>query len=250
MCSILVLNASAERISRDEALALAQDFMQGKVVVPVQASSNKAPVRGGANNESYYIFNAADNGGYAIIAADDRISPVLGFSNQGNIDLDNMPENMASWLDYYNYEINSLKSDADIVLDTPVSRNEVKPMLDNYWRQTDPYNLLCPVYDGIQCPVGCVALAMAQIMYYHKWPVGVVDSIPSYINWCNSQLVEGLPATTFKWNLIKPLHRTEETGESLYAVAETFNQYVKNIYRICTRSIGLIACFNCLSTIA
>ncbi|MBR5935116.1 MAG: leucine-rich repeat protein, partial [Bacteroidaceae bacterium] len=220
MCSILVLNASAERISRDEALALAQDFMQGKVMMPVQTSSSKASVRGESVDESFYIFNAADNGGYAIIAADDRISPVLGFSDQGNINLDNMPENMASWLDYYNYEINSLKSDVDIVLDTPVSRNEVKPMLDNYWRQTDPYNLLCPVYDGIQCPVGCVALAMAQIMYYHKWPVGEVDSIPSYINWCNSQLVEGLPATTFKWNLIKPLHRTEETGESLYAVAE------------------------------
>ena len=162
LCSILTLNAAAERISRDEALALAQDFMQGKVMVPAQASSSKAPVRGGENNESYYIFNAADNSGYAIIAADDRVSPVLGYSYQGNINLDNMPENMASWLEHYNYEINSLKSNTDIIIDTPVSRNEVKPMLDNYWRQTDPYNLLCPVYDEKPCHVGCVALAMAQ----------------------------------------------------------------------------------------
>ena len=220
MCSILVLNAGAERISRDEALALAQDFMQGKVMVPVQTSSSKAPVRGGANNESYYIFNAADNSGYAIIAADDRISPVLGFSDQGNIDLDNMPENMASWLEYYEYEINSLKNNADIVLDMPISRNEVKPLLNDSWDQKAPHNLLCPVYDGIQCPVGCVALAMAQIMYYYKWPVGVVDSIPPYINRNNSQLVEGLPATKFKWNLMKPSYGIEKTGESLYAVAE------------------------------
>ena len=220
MCSILVLNAGAERISRDEALSLAQDFMQGKVMMPVQTSSSKAPVRGESTDESFYIFNAADNGGYAIIAADDRVSPVLGYSDQGNINLDNMPENMASWLEYYEYEISSLKSDTKAFIDTPVSRNEVKPMLDNYWRQTDPYNLLCPVYDGIQCPVGCVALAMAQIMYYYKWPVGMVDSIPSYINEYNSQIVEGLPATTFKWGLIKPLHRSEETGESLYAVTE------------------------------
>lgn len=220
LCSILALNAGAERISRDKAMVLAQDFMKGKVLEPVQTSSSKASVRGGANNESYYIFNVADNGGYAIIAADDRVSPVLGFSDQGNIDLDNIPENMASWLEYYEHEISSLKSDTEAFIDTPVSRNEVKPMLDNYWRQTDPYNLLCPVYDGIQCPVGCGALAMAQIMYYHKWPVGVVDSIPPYINEYNSQLVEGLPATTFKWDLIKPLHRTEETGKSLYAVAE------------------------------
>ena len=152
MCSILVLNAGAERISRDEALALAQDFMQGKVMVPAQASSSKAPVRGGANNESYYIFNAADNSGYAIIAADDRVSPVLGYSYQGNINLDNMPENMALWLEYYEYEIRNLKSDADIVIDTPVSRSEIKPLLNNFWDQDAPYNLLCPVYDGIQCP--------------------------------------------------------------------------------------------------
>ena len=220
MCSILVLNAGAERISRDEALTLAQDFMQGKVMMPAQTSSSKAPVRGGANNESYYIFNAADNGGYAIIAADDRISPVLGFSDQGNIDLDNMPENMASWLEYYEYEINSIRNDADIIIDAPVSRSEIKSLLNDRWDQDAPYNLLCPVYDGIQCPVGCVALAMAQIMYYYKWPVGMVDSIPSYINWNNSQSVEGLPATTFKWNLMKPSYDIDETDESSYAVAE------------------------------
>ena len=42
LCSIMAMNAGAERISRDEALALAQDFMQGKVMVPVQTSSSKA----------------------------------------------------------------------------------------------------------------------------------------------------------------------------------------------------------------
>ena len=221
LSTILALNAGAERITRDEALALAQDFMQGKVMVPVQASSSKAPLRGGVNDESFYIFNAVDNGGYAIIAADDRISPVLGFSDQGNINLDNMPENMASWLEYYKYEISNLKSD-DVVtfIDAPVSRSEVKPLLNSIWNQDAPYNLLCPVYDGIRCPAGCVAVAMAEIMYYYKWPVGVVDSIPPYINTFNSRLVEGLPATTFKWDIINPSYRSDETEENAYAMAE------------------------------
>lgn len=221
LSTILTLNAGAERITRDEALALAQDFMQGKVMVPVQASSSKAPLRGGVNDESFYIFNVVDNGGYAIIAADDRISPVLGFSDQGNINLDNMPENMASWLEYYKYEISNLKSDDVITfIDAPVSRSEVKPLLNSIWNQAAPYNLLCPVYDGIRCPAGCVAVAMAEIMYYYKWPVGVVDSIPPYINTFNSRLVEGLPATTFKWDLINPSYRSDETEENAYAVAE------------------------------
>ncbi|MBO7114447.1 MAG: C10 family peptidase, partial [Bacteroidaceae bacterium] len=221
LSTILALNAGAERITRDEALALAQDFMQGKVMVPVQASSSKAPLRGGVNDESFYIFNAVDNGGYAIIAADDRISPVLGFSDQGNINLDNMPENMASWLENYKYEISNLKSgDVEAFIDAPVSRSEVKPLLNCLWDQIAPYNLLCPVYDGIRCPAGCVAVAMAEIMYYYKWPVGVVDSIPPYINMYNSRLVEGLPATTFKWDIINPSYRSDETEENAYAMAE------------------------------
>ena len=221
LCSIMAMNAGAERISRDEALALAQDFMQGKVMVPVQASSSKAPVRGSANDESYYIFNAADNGGYAIMAADDRVSPVLGFSDQGNINTDNMPDNMAAWLENYEQEIRSLKSNADIVSDTPISRSEVKPMLISSWDRYAPYNLLTPVYFGVRCPLSCDALALAQIMYYHKWPVGTVDSIPPYINTAfNDQLIEGLPATTFKWDIMKPSYDNSETDESAYAVAE------------------------------
>ena len=45
LSAIQTLNAVAGHITRDEALALAQDFMQGKVMVPVQTSSSKAPVR-------------------------------------------------------------------------------------------------------------------------------------------------------------------------------------------------------------
>lgn len=235
LCSILALNAGAERISRDEALSLAQDFMQGKVMVPVQESSSKAPLRGGVNDESFYIFNAADNGGYAIIAADDRVSPVLGFSDQGNISLDNMPENMALWLENYKYEISNLKYDVGAFIDAPVSRSEVKPLLNSIWNQDAPYNLLCPVYDGIRCPAGCVAVAMAEIMYYYKWPVGVVDSIPPYINRYNSRLVEGLPATTFKWDIINPSYRSDETEENAYAMAELLRycgQAVKMAYDI------------------
>ena len=214
------LNTNAERITRDQALVLAQDFMQGKVMEPVQTGALRAPARGQQFDESYYIFNAADGEGYVIMAADDRISPVLGFSEQGNINPDDMPENMVSWLEYYKHEINSLNHDAGIAPYTPVPRDEVKPLINNYWHQQDPYNRLCPVYDGTRCPVGCTALAMAQIMYYYKWPVGEVDSMPPYINKYNSMSVEGLPSTTFKWDLIKPANSSYESYESVYAVAE------------------------------
>jgi hypothetical protein len=42
------------------------------------------------------------------------------------------------------------------------------------WSQVSPYNDLCPVLTpGLDehCVVGCVATAMAQVMYYWKWPL-------------------------------------------------------------------------------
>lgn len=213
-------DAKAGHITSDEALVLAQDFMQGKAMRPALQSSAKASVRGGTDDESYYIFNAAGGDGYVIIAADDRVSPVLGFSDQGNINLDDLPQNMEAWLEYYDYQIKSLKSDATPNNDESVSWSEVKPLIDTQWGQYSPYNLLCPEYDEQQSVAGCVAVSLAQVMYYYKWPVGQVDSIPGYINRINSMPLEGLPPTTFKWDLIKPSYARDQKDESAYAIAE------------------------------
>jgi len=46
----------------------------------------------------------------------------------------------------------------------------VGPLLTTGWHQNYPYNSDCPMGDGDRCVVGCVATAMAQIMWYHQWP--------------------------------------------------------------------------------
>lgn len=55
--------------------------------------------------------------------------------------------------------------------------NIVGPYLTTTWGQGIPYNLLCPAgtYDNGHTPTGCVATAMAQVMYYWK--------APAYYNW-------------------------------------------------------------------
>ena len=57
----------------------------------------------------------------------------------------------------------------------------VAPLLTSTWGQRAPYNFMCPLkkpapWGGYQpeeqhCLVGCVAVAMGQIMRYHQWPV-------------------------------------------------------------------------------
>ena len=56
----------------------------------------------------------------------------------------------------------------------------VEPLLTSTWGQRAPYNYMCPLktptpWGGYQpdeqhCRVGCVAVAMGQIMRYHQWP--------------------------------------------------------------------------------
>jgi len=48
---------------------------------------------------------------------------------------------------------------------------EAGPLLTTRWTQGWPYNTACPTGDGGRTFVGCTALAAAQLMRYHAWPV-------------------------------------------------------------------------------
>ena len=57
------------------------------------------------------------------------------------------------------------------------SLEAIEPLLKTIWYQDAPYNLLTPIYNGDDDKMkgkhgatGCVATALAQVMYYHQWP--------------------------------------------------------------------------------
>src|SRR5690349_19880582 len=49
----------------------------------------------------FYVFNAGDKNGFVIVAADDNVTPILGYSNEGEIVEKNIPTNVAKWLEGY-----------------------------------------------------------------------------------------------------------------------------------------------------
>ena len=53
---------------------------------------------------------------------------------------------------------------------TSTAYTPVENLLATQWGQGDPYNSLCPTSDGKAMPTGCVATAMAQILYYFRYP--------------------------------------------------------------------------------
>ena len=139
-------------------------------------------------NPLYYIFNLTNNKGFVIIAAEDNVYPILGYTFKANYSEINQPPAFTALMESYKKQIafvqeNNLKSTSKInsvwdrysskSFEPNKNKDNVGPLLTTCWDQDRYYNEFCPVdpngADG-HARVGCVAVAMAQIMRYHSYP--------------------------------------------------------------------------------
>ncbi len=172
---------SAKEIAPAQASDIASGFMQTLSPAVSGKSLVKAPSRHATAQENaaapYYIFNSAD-GGYVIVAGDDRLGTILGYSTHGSIDPDNAPDGLAGMLSLYEKAYQAVcgedaSSSADAV--TSVPEIVVQPLLgDIAWTQDIPFNLMTPTYTSggktVNYYTGCVACAATQIMRLYSYP--------------------------------------------------------------------------------
>ena len=228
---IVSIVAMAGPVTPDEARQNVAKFMNPRRAAAVTqnpealrlVSTNHYKVQDNTLAPSYYIFNVGKGEGYVIAAADDRVPAVLGYSNRGQIDPDNMPENMKAWLQGYSDQLEYLNSHPE----TPIARRTVSgeaisPLLGPIeWDQGAPYNNLCPMDGNVHSFTGCVATAMAQIMYFWKYPNANTDTIPGYVTQEKRFQVSGIAAgTTIDWNNMLPQYKGKETDAQEQAVAK------------------------------
>ena len=211
---------NAEKVSRQKALQKAQQFMPGKQFTAARSRSLARGDDPQTEEESLYILNAV-NGGFVIVSGDDRTAPILGYSDKGEFRTDNMPENVRYWLESYVEQIKALDNGATPVVRarTRSAQPAIEPLIKTHWDQVAPYNLKCPKVDNYNCLTGCVATALAQMMYYYRCPE-TSTAIPYYTTKKNGIYMKALPATTFKWDLMKSKYSSNETGDAVDAVAE------------------------------
>lgn len=193
--------AGAKQISEQEAMQKALQFLQGKQIITKDNARKMNRASQMAPNQAYYIFNM-EKGGFVIVAGDDRVPEILGYSEHGKMDLEHAPSNVRWLLDYYSQYINSLdeRSTADKVRKAPDPRPAITPMITTTWAQESPYNEQCPILDGQHCLTGCVATAMAQVMNYYQWPNQTINVIPGYTSLMNGIDVSAQPITTIDWD--------------------------------------------------
>lgn len=178
----------------------------------------------------YYVFTYAD-GGFAIISADDAVVPVLGYS--ATSDAGDVPENktLLFQLDRYAQAISEAKKSgyeslsaqrqwrafANGLSNESGDVVEVGPLITSRWGQEEYYNDSCP-----SPYVGCMAVAMGQVMRYYNWPVqgrGWHEYIPTDEPERGPQFAN-FGATVYRWELMHDKLRVNHTDAEKSAVAQ------------------------------
>ena len=238
------LPLSAQQVTREVAMEKAIRFLHK----PEEANSNmrhilrKAPQLVLANNrDEFYVFNDEANGGYVVVSGDERMPDVLGYSYDGHFDNDHIPCNIKALLEAYAEQVTHLRANQQVdvkkTADYDASWKPISPMIECTWGHWTPYNNQCPEIDGQHTASGCVAIAMAQIMYYHQWPKQTTDIIPGYTTETLGIEVPDIPITTIDWdNMISyydpynPQKYSKKQADAVASLMKLCNVAVKMNY--------------------
>lgn len=197
---------------------------------------------------SFYVFNAPS--GFVMVAADDCVSPILGYSLTRTFKVEGMPSNLRGWLDGCESTIARLKGEKTDgekqgsaaghmskavvtewqqllggVAPQPLLTTTVSPLLTTTWNQSPLYNDMCP-YDSTyeqHVVTGCVATATAQIMKYWNHPTTGYGSHSYYAQ--NSHISYGVLSanfgnTTYNWSIMPTALTSASSQTEIDAVAQ------------------------------
>ena len=184
-------------------------------------------------DNAYYVYNIGNNEGFVIASGNDCAEPILGYSYTGSFDPANVPSNMQAWLDGYVKQIQTVKNDSPARKYATGNKHTYKQaiptLVPSRWNQDSPYNDQCPDFNDNHGhrPTGCVATAMSQVMYYHKWPKDVVGEIPGYkyedlMNLGGNgsiRTLDAMPEVTFDWDNMLDIYQADASQASREAVA-------------------------------
>ena len=240
---LLSVYAFATPISESDAREKAARFMLSKKQGGTSSARSAQRFGGSAyeasltsveSQEAYYVFNIDSVNGYVIVSGDDRMPDVLGYSYHGTYNPKEIPDNMRAWLQGYAEEYQYLQSHSDAkgASLTSVTGDAVLPLLDCKWNQRFPYNSLCPKINGQNTLTGCVATAMAQVMYYHQWPKQTTKTIPAYTTKSAGISMPQIEVTTIDWDNMVPSYGNKG-GTSVQ------NQAVAKLMLLCGSAVQM-----------
>lgn len=163
MLSVCNCSLYAQQRSKEKSLSIANKQLLHKNAILVHEHKNMS------------VYNNRDKKGFVIVSDNEQLPEVLGFSDNGYFDPENIPANMKFWMESMQMACDAVLSGKakieDVFATSTAETKEIQPLLgDIEWSQEAPYNYDCPVVDGVNCPTGCAATALAMILKYYEYP--------------------------------------------------------------------------------
>jgi hypothetical protein len=191
--------AQIQVAARHEVTGQPAGAASGKEVESITAVPDKG-------EPDYYVINYR-GGGFRLLAGDRRVEPLLAYSETGIFRTAGPhPDALEDWLKETEQNLHKLKQRSDLTIPATVatqwkvfltnklsdqtdqprppadecnggSTQTFGPLLTTQWGQGCGYNDFVPTgsYSCGHMPTGCVATAVAQVMYFHRAPATAFD---------------------------------------------------------------------------
>lgn len=181
----------AKRITQWQAQQQAYSFWGKQMPQKAKAKSRTATTA--SPSDAYYVFNN-DAGGFVIIAGDDAVTPVLGYTSTGSFDAENLPDGLKDLLKSYERQIAALGDSYQANQTATRAAFTGEKLLNTAkWNQYPPFNKYTPN----NYVTGCVATAGAIVMKHHGYPAKGTGS-HSY-TWNGKTLSANFEEHTYDW---------------------------------------------------
>ncbi len=204
-------SAYSEPVSPSTARSAADTFLSRKTGIQAAKRAQNAFLSGTQavrddKGQTIAYVHSFDTGGYVITAADNRITPVLGYSDKGSFNFTDSDQNFLLHLLRIDIPIrlDALEASDKDMLEQSIENNAqwnnlangiaaakkadartYGPLIQTNWNQDFPYKIYCPLdpSTGLRSLAGCTATAVAQICNYWQYPKSITfDAGNAYIS--------------------------------------------------------------------
>ncbi|WP_449021233.1 thiol protease/hemagglutinin PrtT [Prevotella jejuni] len=217
----LLLSATAnyaDNVDFNAALRIARTYVN----ISKKAAKNlKIRAAATTTQQPYYVFNDDTGKGFVVVAGDDKMGEVLAYSHEAFIDMANLNPEARYLFDTYRQVYEELGNNKTLTTRAGAATkaaDAVQPLLKSKWGQDYPYS------KQTQYVTGCVATAVAQVMYYHRWPAQGKGQESYKVTFDNTVRSADFTKSHYDWdNMLPDYNRRNVTTKQEDAVALLMN---------------------------
>ena len=208
----------ADNVDFNAALRIARTYVN----ISKKAAKNlKTRAAATTTQQPYYVFNDDTGKGFVVVAGDDKMGEVLAYSHEAFIDMANLNPEARYLFDSYRQVYEELGNNKTLTTRAETATkatDDVQPLLKSKWGQDYPYS------KQTQYVTGCVATAVAQVMYYHKWPAQGKGQESYKVTFDNTVRSADFTKSHYDWdNMLPDYNRRNVTTKQEDAVALLMN---------------------------